>query len=56
MTVFTSFRRAAVPLAVFAALFAAMAGCAKLRPITAPAPERGNADYGIAAFVKQRRT
>lgn len=47
MTVFTSFRRAAVPLAVFAAFFAAMAGCAKLRPITAPAPERGNADYGI---------
>lgn len=47
MTVFTSFRRAAVPLAVFAAFFAALAGCSKIRPITAPAPERGNADYGI---------
>lgn len=47
MTVFTSFRRAALPFAVFAAVFAVLAGCAKIRPITAPAPERGSADFGI---------
>lgn len=47
MTVSTIFRRAAAPLAVFATIFAVLAGCAKIRPITAPSPERGAADYGI---------
>lgn len=47
MTVSTIFRRAAAPLAVFAILFAALAGCAKIRPITAPAPESGTADFSV---------
>jgi hypothetical protein len=51
MSVFTSFRRAAVPLAVFVVFFGVLAGCAKIRPITAPSPERGRADYGIYVAV-----
>ena len=47
MTVFPTLRRAAVSLALLAALFAAFAGCAKIRPLTAPAAERGSADFGI---------
>lgn len=47
MTVSTIFRRAAAPLALFVSIFAVLAGCAKIRPITAPSPERGAADYGI---------
>ncbi len=45
MPVFTTSRRAAVPLAVLFVLFAALASCAKIRPITAPAPDPGAADF-----------
>jgi hypothetical protein len=47
VTVFPTLRRAAVSLALLAALFAAIAGCAKIRPITAPTPDAGSADFGI---------
>ncbi|MEO5618941.1 MAG: hypothetical protein ABIS67_14325 [Candidatus Eisenbacteria bacterium] len=47
MTVIPTLRRAAVSLALLAALCAAVAGCAKIRPLTAPPVERGSADFGI---------
>jgi len=42
---FKTSRRAAVPLAVLFTLFVALASCAKIRPITAPAPQPGAADF-----------
>jgi len=47
MTVNSNLRRAAASLLLLALAGAALAGCAKIRPLTAPGPSRGSADFGI---------
>lgn len=47
MSVMTMIRRAAVALSLLAAVLAVVAGCAKIRPLTAPTAQYGSADFGI---------